>query len=108
MTKNILKAIKGLEMYVDAIGNMNTAEEFDSIYNYVVKNGLSNMQIENLLKDIKENYKLKKINKIEALKGLEEDHRCENCGRLLILATEIYTKEYNNDSTEYFCECVVE
>jgi len=50
---------------------------------------------------------MKKVNKEEALKGLIKNHTCEKCGKLLTLAEEIYIEEYENDSTDYFCECVV-
>lgn len=52
MTENIQQALKGLEMYIDAIDKMDVTE-FDSVYNWVVKNGLTNWQIENLIEDLK-------------------------------------------------------
>lgn len=41
------------------------------------------------------------------LKGLEEDHVCESCGKLIHDAKIVYVKEYEFDNNEYYCEeCV--
>lgn len=47
--KNVEKALEGLTMYCEAIAGMDV-EEFDFVYNLVVRHGLSNAQIEQLQK----------------------------------------------------------
>jgi len=49
---------------------------------------------------------MKRVNKTEILIGLEKDHVCEKCGKLLTDAKEIYVEEYEYDGNDYFCECV--
>ena len=45
--KNVKQALEGLRLYCGALGNMDV-EEFDFLYNLVVRCGLTNSQIEKL------------------------------------------------------------